>query len=87
GQSYNLLLSLIANDPQRFDQIWSWTRDNMMAPDAANRLPGWLWGQGADGKWQLQDANSASDADLWIAYALLEAARLWQRPTYRSDAV
>ncbi|WP_413459431.1 cellulose synthase complex periplasmic endoglucanase BcsZ [Herbaspirillum huttiense] len=87
GQSYNLLLSLIANDAQRFEQIWSWTRDNMMAADAANRLPGWLWGQGADGKWQLQDANSASDADLWIAYALLEAARLWQRPTYRSDAL
>jgi endoglucanase len=87
GQSYNLLLSLIANDAQRFEQIWSWTRDNMMAADAANRLPGWLWGQGADGKWQLQDANSASDADLWIAYALLEAARLWKRPTYRSDAL
>lgn len=86
GQSYNLLLALIANDAQRFEQIWSWTRDNMMGADAANRLPGWLWGQGADGRWQLQDANSASDADLWIVYALLEGARLWQRPTYRSDA-
>lgn len=87
GQSYNLLLALIANDPERFDQVWNWTRSNMMGTEAVNRLPGWLWGQGADGKWQLQDANSASDADLWIAYALLEAGRLWHRPTYRSDAL
>ncbi|RAN49535.1 1,4-D-glucanase [Herbaspirillum rubrisubalbicans] len=86
GQSYNMLLALIANDPERFDQVWSWTRDNMMGSDPANRLPAWLWGQGADGKWQVQDANSASDADLWISYVLLEAARLWQRPQYRSDA-
>ena len=31
------------------------------------------------------DANSAADADLWFAYALLEAGRLWQRPDYILD--
>jgi endoglucanase len=34
----------------------------------------------------VQDSNSASDADLWFAYALLEAARHWQKPEYEIDA-
>jgi endoglucanase len=87
GQSYGMLFALIGNDRERFDALWKWTAANMAGADAGNRLPGWLWGQGKDGKWQLQDANSASDSDLWIVYSLLEAARLWQRPDYREDAL
>ena len=87
GQSYGMLFALIGNDRERFDALWKWTAANMAGADVGNRLPGWLWGQGKDGKWQLQDANSASDSDLWIAYSLLEAARLWQRPDYREDAL
>ena len=30
----------------------------------------------------VEDANAASDADLWLAYDLLEAARLWGRKDY-----
>lgn len=87
GQSYGMLFALIANDPKRFDALWKWTAANMAGADLATRLPGWLWGQGKDDKWELQDPNSASDSDLWIAYSLLEAARLWQRPDYREDAL
>ncbi|MDQ7969912.1 MAG: cellulose synthase complex periplasmic endoglucanase BcsZ [Oxalicibacterium faecigallinarum] len=87
GQSYGMLFALIANDQVRFDKLWKWTAANMMGSDLDARLPGWLWGKGKDGKWQLQDANSASDADLWIVYALLEAARVWQKPAYRNDAL
>lgn len=87
GQSYGMLFALVGNDRERFDALWKWTAANMAGADVSNRLPGWLWGQGKDGKWQLQDANSASDSDLWIAYSLLEAARLWQRPDYREDAL
>lgn len=32
--------------------------------------------------WGVIDANAASDADVWIAYALLEAGRLWSDPAY-----
>ena len=83
GQSYGMFFALVSNDPARFSLLWKWTAANMLGSDLANRLPGWLWGKGKDGQWQLQDANSASDADLWIVYALLEASRLWQRPDYR----
>jgi endoglucanase len=87
GQSYGMLFALIGNDQARFEHLWAWTRANMLGSQLSTRLPGWLWGQGKDGRWQLQDANSASDADLWIVYSLLEAARLWQRPEYRVDAL
>lgn len=87
GQSYGMLFALIGNDQARFDRLWQWTLANMAGADVSTRLPGWLWGQGKDGTWQLQDANSASDSDLWIAYSLLEAARLWQRPDYREAAL
>jgi endoglucanase len=87
GQSYGMLFALIGNDQPRFDTLWRWTSANLAGADIATRLPGWLWGQGTDGQWRLQDANSAADADLWIAYALLEAARLWDRPDYRQDAL
>jgi endo-1,4-beta-D-glucanase Y len=30
----------------------------------------------------LKDRNAAADADLWIAYTLLEAGRLWNAPQY-----
>ncbi|PMZ87523.1 MULTISPECIES: cellulose synthase complex periplasmic endoglucanase BcsZ [unclassified Pseudomonas] len=87
GQSYSMLFALIGNDQPRFDTLWRWTSANLAGADIATRLPGWLWGQGTDGQWRLQDANSAADADLWIAYALLEAARLWDRPDYHQDAL
>jgi endoglucanase len=87
GQAYGMFFALVGNDPARFAHLWKWTTANMLGSDLATRLPGWLWGQGKDGQWKLQDANSASDADLWMAYALLEAARLWQRPDYRKDAL
>lgn len=86
GQSYALFFALVANDQKRFDAIWRWSRENLTGNAPQNTLPAWLWGQGKDGRWQVQDANSASDADLWFAYALLEAARLWRKPEYESDA-
>jgi len=87
GQAYGMVFALIGNDPARFERLWQWTGSNMLGGDLARNLPGWLWGQGEDGAWKLQNANSASDADLWITYALLEAARLWQRPDYRAQAL
>lgn len=87
GQSYALFFSLVANDQARFEKIWRWSRENLAGNDPVNTLPAWHWGQGKDGLWKAQDANSASDADLWFAYALLEADRLWNKPAYREDGM
>jgi endoglucanase len=75
-------LALIANDRTRFDKLLAWTRDNLAAGDLGERLPAWQWGKRQDGSWGVLDANSAADADLWLAYALIESGRLWQEPRY-----
>jgi endoglucanase len=82
GQSYALFFALVANQRAQFDTLLKWTSDNLAAGQLGDKLPAWLWGQRQDGNWGVKDANSASDADLWIAYSLFEAARLWNAPQY-----
>ena len=86
GQSYAMVFALIANDPKTFDLLWRWSTVNLANNDIASKLPAWTWGKAEDGTWKVLDENSASDADIWYAYALLEAGRLWQRSDYTADA-
>ena len=46
----------------------------------------WHWGQDGAGRWGVVDANSATDADLDYALALLLAHRQWSRPDYLAQA-
>ncbi|MFS9573010.1 glycosyl hydrolase family 8, partial [Klebsiella quasipneumoniae] len=73
GQSYGLFFALAANDRAGFDKLLTWTQNNLAEGDLKQHLPGWLWGKKDDEQWTLLDSNSASDSDLWIAWALLEA--------------
>ncbi|RKE39704.1 glycosyl hydrolase family 8 [Paraburkholderia sp. BL23I1N1] len=85
GQSYGLFFALVANDRATFDRLLNWTRTNLAGNqfDPQNvRLPSWLWGKKPDGSFGVLDQNSASDSDLWIAYDLLQAGRLWHEASY-----
>jgi endoglucanase len=83
GQSYGMFFAIVANDRPCFDKLLHWTEANLAANDLGKHLPGWLWGKGADGTWRVLDQNSAADSDLWIAYDLMEAGRLWHEPRYK----
>ena len=82
GQSYALFFALVANDRARFDKLLAWTESNLADGDLSQHLPAWAWGKAPDGVWRPLDQNSASDSDLWIAYDLLEAGRLWREPRF-----
>jgi len=85
GQSYAMFFALVANDRTTFDRLLAWTRTNLAANqfEPGNvRLPSWQWGRKPDGSFGVLDPNSASDSDLWIAYDLLQAGRLWNEKTY-----
>lgn len=82
GQAYAMFFALVADDRPAFAKLLDWTANNLAAGDLGKRLPAWKWGQAPDGKWRVLDANNASDADLWLAYDLLEAGRLWKAPAY-----
>ncbi|HEN8798503.1 TPA: cellulase [Pseudomonas putida] len=82
GQSYALFFALVGNDRPGFAKLLRWTSNNLAEGDLARHLPAWLWGRNGQRQWQVLDTNNASDADLWIAYSLLEAGRLWDEPAY-----
>jgi endoglucanase len=85
GQSYAMFFALVANDRATFDRLLAWTRTNLAANqfEPGNvRLPSWQWGRKPDGSFGVLDPNSASDSDLWIAYDLLQAGRLWNDKAY-----
>jgi endoglucanase len=82
GQAYGMFFALVANDRSHFDGLLHWTEVNLAAGDLSANLPAWLWGHGSENKWGVLDRNSASDADTWMAYTLLEAGQAWNEPRY-----
>lgn len=87
GQAYAMFFALVANDPEMFERLLDWTATNLANDDLAKHLPAWLWGQNPAHEQGILDSNPATDADLWIAYDLLEASRLWNKPEYKQLAL
>ncbi len=79
GQSYAMLRAVWANDPWTFEAVWRWTRVNLQVRD--DRLFAWKW------KDKVLDLNSATDADVDIALALILASRQFSRPEYQEQAL
>lgn len=82
GQAYALFFALVGNDRALFRRLLHWTQNNLAQGNLAQHLPAWLWGREKDGSWGVKDSNSAADADLWLAYTLMQAGRLWADPAY-----
>lgn len=82
GQSYGMFFALVQNDRERFDKMAAFVEKSLCGGSFRERLPAWKF---EDGK--IADRNNATDSDLLIAYDLLEAARLWNEPRYREDAL
>ncbi|WNV03188.1 cellulose synthase complex periplasmic endoglucanase BcsZ [Candidatus Methylospira mobilis] len=87
GQAYALFFALAANDADSFKLILQWTENNLAQGDLTAHLPAWEWGKRNDDSWGVLDDNSAADADLWLAYTLGEAGRLWSNQRYASLSV
>lgn len=78
GQGYAMLLAVAANDHATFERVWGWTRANMMVRD--DELIAWRWEPHK--RPAVADMNNASDGDILIAWALAEAAELWDDAAY-----
>jgi endoglucanase len=78
GQGYGLLLSYLANSPSDFEQIWYFTRTELLLRN--DGLAVWKWDPAS--KPHVTDTNNASDGDLLIAYALALAGTAWNKPDY-----
>ncbi len=78
GQGYGLLLSYLANSPADFEQIWYFTRTELLLRD--DGLAVWKWNPSTTP--HVTDANNATDGDMLIAYALALAGSAWNKPDY-----
>jgi endo-1,4-beta-D-glucanase Y len=92
AQAYALLRAVWANDAAVFARVYAWTYQNLSrARTHGDGLLAWRWGRRPDGSWGVLDANSAADADLDYALALVLADRKgWRAPPglpgYREEA-
>ena len=82
GQAYGMFFALVDDDKSHFGKLLDWTEANLAGGDLTARLPAWEWGKTSSGEWKILDDNPASDADLWLAYSLIEGGRLWHDPRY-----
>ena len=73
GQGYGMICAALANDRPVFDRIWTWTRANLLVRD--DGLAAWRWEP--DASPHVTDTNNATDGDLLIAWALVEAGARW----------
>ncbi len=87
GQAYTMLRAVWMDDRPTFNTSFQWAKYNIQRPD---RLFSWLFGERADGKFAVLTeqggANTASDADIDIALALLFAYSRWQDSDYLAEA-
>jgi len=82
GQGYGLLLAYLANNPADFEQIWYFTRTELLLRD--DGLAAWKWDPAVTP--HVTDTNNASDGDLLIAYALALAGSGWNKKDYLQSA-
>lgn len=82
GQGYGMLLAYLADSPSDFEQIWYFTRTELLLRD--DGLAVWKWDPAATP--HATDTNNASDGDLLIAYALALAGSAWNNQSYLEAA-
>ncbi|MDK9696640.1 MAG: glycosyl hydrolase family 8 [Siculibacillus sp.] len=73
GQGYGMLLAVAADDRDTFRSLWNWTRANLFV--RKDGLASWRWR--ADTRPHVADPNNASDGDILVAWALMEAGEAW----------
>lgn len=88
GQSYTLLRAVWMDDQLTFDRAYRWTDEILGERD--DFLFSWLFGERSDGTYgvisEQGGQNTASDADVDIALALLLAYARWDNDAYLFDA-
>lgn len=82
GQGYGMLLAYLANNSADFEQIWYFTRTELLLRD--DGLAVWKWDPTVIP--HVADTNNASDGDLLIAYALALAGSAWNNRDYLQAA-
>ncbi len=84
GQGYSMLLAVKFEDRPLFDKLSQWTANNLQVRRDA--LSAWGWGKRPNEEWSVIDYNNATDGDVLIAYALIQAGQKWKQKSYTQRA-
>lgn len=84
GQCYMLIRSVFMGDKKTFDLVYNWTKKHIQRKD---KLLSWFWGKDRDGRERVLDENSAADADVNLAFALILAKEKWKDDRYLKEAI
>ncbi len=84
GQAYALLMAVALDDRQTFDRVLKWTTTHLSRfQKFGDHLLAWHW----EVEKGVTDWNSASDAEVDMALALLLAHTRWKHEDYRKQAL
>lgn len=83
GQGYGMILAFAAGDRETFERIYSFAKNNLRV--RKDKLFAWRYDERNSPA--VSDKNNASDGDLLIAWALLEAANAGWNGAYKPAAL
>lgn len=83
GQGWALMSAVRADDREAFGRILAWTATTLRRPQ--DELFSWRFRPGASTP--VDDPNNATDGDLFIAWALLEAGERWGSRDHTAQGV
>ncbi len=86
GQGYAMIMAAMCNEPDTFDSLWQWTRDNLQVR-STDSLLAWSWGERLPDQWTVLDYNNATDGDVLVAWSLLLGASQWPESAYKAEAL
>jgi endoglucanase len=83
GQGWALLMAEAHDDRGTFERVLKWTLRELRRPN--DSLHAWSWKPNRPRP--VEDANNATDGDIFIAWALARADRRWGRPDLLKQAI
>jgi len=78
GQGLGMLFAVAHDDQITFNKVWQWTKTNLDLRE--DGLFVWQWVP--DKENHTEDFGSATDGDIFIAWAMARAAEKWKNPSY-----
>jgi len=76
GMSYGMMIAVLMNEKETFDQLWTFAVNHMQHQEGA-RSGYFAWQLSAEAPYSIMDPNPAPDGEEYFVTALFFAAKLW----------
>lgn len=84
GQAHAMVRAVHENDRTAFQGTWQWSKDHLQYRND-DKLLSHIWEKDAAGVYRTTNTNASCDANQQMAYALLQAGKLWRNTRYDQE--